>query len=435
MKKRKKKGDATTGATGATSGAADAAGEAADALTPGPDSGAVVQVIDASEEPTQVNDAPVPEEARGPEVASDDPLDVAIDVHLEGPAETTQQSPTEVVMPPIDAPDAWDGPTAVAGLDEVAALVARSARPELGEGHAGDEAGTPVGQIGEATAEATAENESPPVESTSRLEMIIESLIFASDKPLGLNELKRLVDERDAKKLSAALETLKARHQDTGIQLLGVAGGWQFRTNPENSPWVGKLLSGKPARLSRAMLETLSIVAYRQPITRPEIDEIRGVDCGPVLKTLLDRGMVRMIGKKEDVGRPILYGTTPEFLRTFSLRDLTELPTLREFHELGVAEMAKVDAEAPRPSGAGASGGAGDAAAAPAAAPTAMPPPTELTAADPDEEDALLSELEEATSAASKASKARESGDAPPSDESAGIESAAPAAASETPEG
>ena len=95
------------------------------------------------------------------------------------------------------------------------------------------------------------------------------------------------------------------------------------------------------------MLETLAIVAYRQPITRPEIDEIRGVDCGPVLKTLLERSLVRMIGKKEEVGRPILYGTTPEFLRTFSLRDLTELPTLREFHELGEAEMAKVDAATP----------------------------------------------------------------------------------------
>ena len=97
------------------------------------------------------------------------------------------------------------------------------------------------------------------------------------------------------------------------------------------------------------MLETLAIVAYRQPITRPEIDEIRGVDCGPVLKTLLDRNLIRMIGKKEEVGRPLLYGTTPEFLRTFSLGDLSELPTLREFHELGEAEMAKVDAAAPAP--------------------------------------------------------------------------------------
>ena len=93
------------------------------------------------------------------------------------------------------------------------------------------------------------------------------------------------------------------------------------------------------------MLETLSIVAYRQPITRPEIDDIRGVDCGPVLKTLLDRGLMRIIGKKEEVGRPMLYGTTPEFLRIFSLRDLTQLPTLREFHELSAEHQAKVDAE------------------------------------------------------------------------------------------
>ena len=140
---------------------------------------------------------------------------------------------------------------------------------------------------------------------------------------------------------------MQARHRGTGLELASTAGGWQFRTSAENAAWVAKLVAGRPARLSRAMLETLAIVAYRQPITRPEIDEIRGVDCGPVLKTLLDRALIRMIGKKEEVGRPILYGTTPEFLRTFSLKDLTELPTLRQFHELGAAEQAKVDAEAP----------------------------------------------------------------------------------------
>ena len=108
-----------------------------------------------------------------------------------------------------------------------------------------------------------------------------------------------------------------------------MGGGFALRTNPAFADWVGKLLAGKPVRLSRAMLETLSIVAYRQPITRPEIDDIRGVDCGPVLKTLLDRNLMRIIGKKEEVGRPMLYGTTPEFLRIFSLKDLTQLPTLR----------------------------------------------------------------------------------------------------------
>src|SRR4030095_9779411 len=113
---------------------------------------------------------------------------------------------------------------------------------------------------------------------------------------------------------------------------------------PAHTAWVSKLMAGRPARLSRAMLETLAIVAYRQPITRPEIDDIRGVDCGPVLGTLLDRGLIRIIGKKEEVGRPMLSGTHPEFLRTFSVRDLSELPTLREFHELSAQEQAEVDA-------------------------------------------------------------------------------------------
>jgi segregation and condensation protein B len=164
------------------------------------------------------------------------------------------------------------------------------------------------------------------------------------------------------------------------------------------------------------MLETLAIVAYRQPITRPEIDDIRGVDCGPVLKTLLDRGLIRMIGKKEEVGRPILYGTTPEFLRTFSLKDLGELPTLREFHELGEAEMAKVDAQAPSVDGA-----PGDPVSGAAAPPATLPGPSDLPTHDPDEEDELMSELDRATAAAADAAKATKPADpapdAPPASE------------------
>jgi segregation and condensation protein B len=186
----------------------------------------------------------------------------------------------------------------------------------------------------------------PPAEG-SRLESILESLLFAADRPLLLTDLKRLLGDRDGKRINAALERLRERHVDSGVQLVSVAGGWQLRTHPGNGAWVAKLVAGRPPRLSRAMMETLSIVAYRQPITRPEIDEIRGVDCGPVLRTLLDRALIRVIGKKEEVGRPILYGTTPEFLKTFSLRDLTDLPTLREFHELGADDRAKVDATNP----------------------------------------------------------------------------------------
>jgi segregation and condensation protein B len=234
----------------------------------------------------------------------------------------------------------------------------------------------------------------------ARLESIVESLLFASDRPLGLAELKRLLGERDGKKVTAAVETLQARRAGTGVIVTSAAGGWQLRTNPDNAAWVGKLLAGRPVRLSRATLETLSIVAYRQPVTRPEIDEIRGVDCGPVLKTLLDRGLIRIIGKKEEVGRPLLYGTTPEFLLTFSLRDLTELPTLREFHELGREEQAAVDAEQP--------GGQDAADSRPAQAPPAFTPGPPLPA-EPEEDDGLLDDLDRAAQAAARATGAVES--------------------------
>jgi segregation and condensation protein B len=272
----------------------------------------------------------------------------------------------------------WDGPTRVAEAEEIGELAAQS---------------------------VVADDESPtPPVAEARLESIIESLLFAADRPLAVADIKRLLGERDSKKVATALDALKARHDDTGIQLCTVAGGYHLRTHPGNGAWVAKLVTGRPQRLSRALLETLAIVAYRQPVTRPEIDEIRGVDCGPVLKTLLDRGLIRMIGKREDVGRPILYGTTPEFLRTFSLRDLNELPTLREFHELSEAHQAEVEAKA-----AAAAAAAGD--AAPEGAPPSLPPPIPADAATAaadqraldDEEEILIEELDRATAAAAEA--------------------------------
>ncbi len=279
-------------------------------------------------------------------------------------------------------PDDWDGPTHEAAEAEMAALAAASAAAN-GEGEPQLEAELPAS--------------APP----GRLESVLESLLFASDRPLPVSDLKRLVGERAGAKVVEALEALRARRdaEGSGIQVVEVAGGWHLRTRSDNVNWVSRLVAGRPQRLTRAMLETLSIVAYRQPITRPEIDDVRGVDCGPVLKTLLDRGLVRMIGKKEEVGRPILYGTTPEFLRIFSLRDLAELPTLREFHELGAAEMAKVDAEAPLAADKAAEAGGS---AAPAPAPAAS---REL---DPEEDDELLTELERAAAAAARAAEASE---------------------------
>ena len=134
------------------------------------------------------------------------------------------------------------------------------------------------------------------------------------------------------------------------MQLQAIAGGYQFRTHPDNAVWVQKLLAQRPVRLTRAQLETLAICAYRQPITRPEIDEIRGVDSGGTLKTLMDRWLIRILGKKEEPGRPMLYGTTSDFLEFFNLAISKDLPTLREFHELSEEHRAQVEAlRAPRP--------------------------------------------------------------------------------------
>ncbi len=237
----------------------------------------------------------------------------------------------------------------------------------------------------------------------ARLQNIVESLLFASDKPLTVNEIKRLVGERDGKKVTEVIEAVQARHAGHGMQLVNVAAGWQFRTDPANESWVSKLLAGRPVRLSRAQLETVAIVAYKQPITRPEVDDIRGVDCGPVLGTLLERGLIRILGKKEEVGRPLLYGTTLEFLRLFALKELADLPTLRQFHELGAEEQAKVEqvqADAALEAAAAAAGSA-DAGHPRGGIVSLSPEPEESD----DEPDALLEELEKATHLAARASK------------------------------
>lgn len=182
-----------------------------------------------------------------------------------------------------------------------------------------------------------------------RLRSVIESLLFAAERPLTIQRIVELLEETAAAprepsgppmyqvaQIKDVLTQLGRELQagGRGIELHEIAGGWQLRTAAQNAPWVQRLLQAKPVRLSRAQLETMAIVAYRQPVTRPEIDDIRGVDSGGALKTLLDRQMVRVLGKKEEPGRPLLYGTTREFLEFFNLRDLKDLPTLREYHDL-----------------------------------------------------------------------------------------------------
>ena len=180
--------------------------------------------------------------------------------------------------------------------------------------------------------------------SREHLKGLLEALIFASDKPIRAADLAKSASA-PLKDVKLLLAILKNDYSTRGVQLDEVAGGWIFRTNAAYAPFVRDLTKQKPVKLTRAQIETLAILAYRQPITRPEIDEIRGVDSGPVLKLLLDRDLVKILGKKDEPGRPLLYGTTAQFLEFFGLKSLKELPTLREFTELNEDSRRVVERE------------------------------------------------------------------------------------------
>jgi len=178
----------------------------------------------------------------------------------------------------------------------------------------------------------------------------VESLLFLSERPLSAEELRQATG-LEVQRIAKAIDELGGHYREgvSGVVLQEVAGGYQLRTAPDTSEFARRFLRVKPQRLTRAALETLAIVAYRQPVTRPEIEEIRGVDTGAVLKALLERRLVKILGKKEEPGRPILYGTTREFLEFFALKDLASLPTLREFHELTEEHREIVEKETPPP--------------------------------------------------------------------------------------
>jgi segregation and condensation protein B len=177
-----------------------------------------------------------------------------------------------------------------------------------------------------------AERPAAEVHASKRLRSILESLLFSSAEPVPLSKLLAVLpgyEKRDVVRVLAALGEEYAA-DERGFRLKQVAGGYQLRTAPANSDFVKALLAQRPVRLTRASLETLAVIAYRQPVTRPEIEAIRGVDVDAVLTTLLERRLVRVLGRKDVVGRPLLYGTTAEFLETFGLKDLASLPTLEE---------------------------------------------------------------------------------------------------------
>jgi segregation and condensation protein B len=210
--------------------------------------------------------------------------------------------------PPLDRPVVWQENATGPGATEAAGVPA-----------AGTQEDDPS-----AAASETAD--------LARLAGILESLLFAAGAPVQLSRLVEALDGPDRREVAAALRVLAERCEadGRGIRVVHVAGGYQLRTALEHGPWVRRLLGQKPPRLSRPMLETLAVIAYRQPCTKLEIEAVRGVDADAVLTTLMERRLVRIIGRKEAPGRPLLYATTREFLEVFGLPDLDALPTLKD---------------------------------------------------------------------------------------------------------
>jgi segregation and condensation protein B len=168
-----------------------------------------------------------------------------------------------------------------------------------------------------------------------QIKNIIEAMLFVSDKPLFLSEIKAVLEGPDAGEIKDVISGLAKEFETQGraLRIKEIAGGYQIVTDPVLAPWLKKLYKTAGAdRLSGPGLETLAIIAYKQPATKPEIEAIRGVNVDGVLKTLIEKNLVRILGRRETVGRPIIYGTTQEFLQYFGLNSLGELPKLGEFN-------------------------------------------------------------------------------------------------------
>jgi segregation and condensation protein B len=172
------------------------------------------------------------------------------------------------------------------------------------------------------------------------VKLIVEALLFSSEKPLNAKDIHAVIPEVSMADVASALKVLKYEHEALGrsFYLREISGGYQFRSRSDYSPYILKMLQASPTRLSRATMETLAIIAYKQPVLRQEIERIRGVDVGGVLKTLLEKGLIRIMGRKNLPGRPLVYGTTKKFLEVFDLKDLESLPKLKEIEALGTEE-------------------------------------------------------------------------------------------------
>jgi len=173
------------------------------------------------------------------------------------------------------------------------------------------------------------------------LKNIIESILFVAEKPLTVAAIKHTLDFAGAKEIREALKMLADEYnaRGGGFHLREIAGGWQMRSRPEYRQWISRMIQTNPRRLSKAALETLSIVAWNEPIIRSEIEQIRGVDSGGVLRLLLERKLVRILGRREIPGRPLIYATTKFFLEMFDLNTIKDLPTIKEVEALEKSEQ------------------------------------------------------------------------------------------------
>jgi segregation and condensation protein B len=238
-----------------------------------------------------------------------------------------------------------DEPETAAEPSTPAETAVVEASPEVEASAAASDEGNPNDEVTEPAALGdelwTPEESEPPAVtvpaadiSRAHLKGLIEALVFVADQPVALNDIAKAAGRADRKLVRALADELRQDYARRGIHLDEVAGGLVFRTNPAYAPFIRDAAAKKPVRMTRAQLETLSIIAYRQPLTRPEVDEVRGVDSGPVMKMLLERDLIKILGKKDEPGRPLLYGTTHNFLEFFGLKALKDLPSLREFTEL-----------------------------------------------------------------------------------------------------
>lgn len=180
-----------------------------------------------------------------------------------------------------------------------------------------------------------------------KIKAIIENILLVSENPLTLEKITKVfAGEHEKKVLKKLLEELIADYQKRSYQILKIAGGYQLTTRFEYASWIKKFYKlERRTKLSRAALETLAIVAYKQPLTRAEIEDIRGVDISGILRSLLEKGLIKIVGKKQVLGRPALYGTSRKFLEYFGMKNLTELPNLKEFNLEEINPADKVEEE------------------------------------------------------------------------------------------